>query len=225
MAWTLTAQVSAGSTDSKNVTTAGIDTTGARLLVAIVSSYGPQSVLDYTVSDNKGNVWGAVQAFETGNTCIEFWAVGNGPTVGAGHTFTITSPVAATFPSVAVAAFASNGAGFSALVGATLAKRHDLGARGDYSRGRWHVVRHGIGVDGGGDGLDRIGVHDHQPGELPRRQSLRRGARVTSCKALPPPQSGLSWTATESASALMAGVQEVAGGGGGASGGIAYAFA
>lgn len=71
-----------------SVTTPGIDTTGASLLVAIISVY-PNSGA-YTYSDSKGNTWVA-QPRCTGNIglpVILYSGSSNLISVGAGHTFT-----------------------------------------------------------------------------------------------------------------------------------------
>lgn len=97
----------AGSTDGYTVTTSGIDTTGASLLiVAATSSYAQK------ISDSNGNTWTATNRIggdgQGGNIQIFYCA---NPTVGTGHTFTseyVNYPSGSqTYPALAVAAFAN----------------------------------------------------------------------------------------------------------------------
>jgi len=70
------------------VASAGIDTTGASLLVAMCGR--AQSVPTTTASDSKGNTWSSLTAGAGSNPeSIIFYAVN--PTVGTGHTFTVGS--------------------------------------------------------------------------------------------------------------------------------------
>lgn len=95
------ASTTAGSAAGTTVTTSGIDTTGANLIVVAVSYY---SLSDPTLTDSKGNTWTALTARELNSTAASvklFYCV---PTsVGSGHTFTATQ--ASTFPTVSVSAF------------------------------------------------------------------------------------------------------------------------
>lgn len=100
MAIALVAHAGAASANSSTATTAGIDTTGANLLVASIAfiDFGGSNV----VTDSNGNTWTALTEFGgSGASRAEkmFYCVN--PTVGAGHTFTGSAP----FPSVCVAAF------------------------------------------------------------------------------------------------------------------------
>lgn len=101
MAITLLVHTIAGSTDANSVTTSGIDTTGATLLVAFVSTYEPNAA--GTLSDSKGNTWTPLTA-QAEATLVRgrMFYVAN-PTVGTGHTFTVSGT--SDFPSVAAAAF------------------------------------------------------------------------------------------------------------------------
>ena len=80
-------------------TTSSIDTTGANFIVIQTGKYSGSAL---TVSDNKGNTW-------TGLTLNFGYAAGHQvffcaiPTVGTGHTFTVTAPSA--YPEMCVAAF------------------------------------------------------------------------------------------------------------------------
>lgn len=95
MAISRVATVSAGSTTANNVTTAAIDTTGATLLVVCVGHLGA-----VTVSDSKGNTWTALTQGSRGR----IYYVQN-PTVGSGHTFSVTSVGSA--PAIAAAAYSN----------------------------------------------------------------------------------------------------------------------
>jgi len=105
MAFSLIASVGAGSTNGNNVTTAGITTTGANLIIIGVASYSVNTI--ETVSDSKSNTWtrltiytegtgGGAGARHTLYYCLA-------PTVGTGHTFTASGTTI--FPSINVVAF------------------------------------------------------------------------------------------------------------------------
>lgn len=103
MAITFIDSVAAGSLDADTVTTGGMDTTGATLLVVAVASYNenPQPA----VSDSKSNVWTGpvVSSGSSGAERIAFWHCI--PTsVGSSHTFTASQ--ATSFVSIVAAAFA-----------------------------------------------------------------------------------------------------------------------
>lgn len=66
-------------------TTASIDTTGASLLT-LVCGYGAVAI---SVSDSKGNTWTALTEHSSGATKSIVYYCAN-PTVGTGHTFTLT---------------------------------------------------------------------------------------------------------------------------------------
>lgn len=86
----LVSKVTAAGLDG--ATTASIDTTGATLLVIAVS-YGAA----ITVSDSKGNTWTALTERNATSFQHRIYYVAN-PTVGTGHTFTVSgSSVAAAF--------------------------------------------------------------------------------------------------------------------------------
>jgi hypothetical protein len=76
-----------GVTGANGATTSGIDTTGANLIVLAPAWFTPAA--DPTISDSKGNTWTAL----TKRTGIQtasrlYYCVG--PTVGSGHTFTVS---------------------------------------------------------------------------------------------------------------------------------------
>jgi hypothetical protein len=101
---TLVANTSAGSVGGGDITTSGIDTSGANLLVVYVSWY-PGATANVAVSDSKGNTWiplTAIQSSPGGPTKGQlFYCV---PTsVGSAHTF--TSAGIGTFSSIFVQAF------------------------------------------------------------------------------------------------------------------------
>lgn len=103
MGWSLVATDSAQSTDDNSVTTPGVDTTGANLMVLLALA---QPVTGVVVSDSKGNTWTPLTAQQNGvATGTRFYYCLN-PIVGSGHTFTVSAT--GTFPAVIVQAW--NGA-------------------------------------------------------------------------------------------------------------------
>lgn len=90
MAWTLIAHTKVAGLGGTPITTPAIDTTGADLLVIGISqeSNGPTSIA--AISDSKGNTWtsGTVHAVLNGVQTVIEWVPT--PTVGTGHTFTLT---------------------------------------------------------------------------------------------------------------------------------------
>ncbi len=91
----------AGATPAGGVngaTTSAIDTTGANLIVLVVSYYGTAP----TVSDSKGNTWTARTAYTRSVATVrEYYCQGG--TVGSGHTFTVSG--ASSFSSVGALSF------------------------------------------------------------------------------------------------------------------------
>ena len=87
------ASVSAGSPDTNGFTTGAMDTTTANLIVCGLGQGGgsPTSV----VTDSKSNTWSTLTVYThaTGMTSTLVYAIN--PTVGAGHTFTVTQNGAA----------------------------------------------------------------------------------------------------------------------------------
>lgn len=100
MAFALVANTGSGSTTGNTFATAGINTTGANLLVAAVGTYiGTGGV----VTDSNGNTWNKLTVRGIGAT-IDFTLWWSSPTtVGSGHTFTCTTT--ATYPSMCVQAW------------------------------------------------------------------------------------------------------------------------
>lgn len=85
MAYSLLTHAAAGSSSS-GATTGAIDTTGADLIV-IGASYGASTTI--TVSDSKGNTWTPLTAQANASHKNQLYYC-QAPTVGSGHTFTIS---------------------------------------------------------------------------------------------------------------------------------------
>lgn len=102
MAIAKVASVSAGSSDGDSITTGAIDTTGATLLVVGVAYYDLGAAP--TLTDSKSNSWNGltIQDVDNGQPALRIYYAEN-PTVGSGHTFTLTGSAA--FPSVAAIAY------------------------------------------------------------------------------------------------------------------------
>lgn len=88
MAYSLIAHDSAGG-DTDIATTAGVDTTGADLLVVVAASYSPR---DATITDSKGNTWTSLTRYGAAGNRVQFFYC-QGGTVGPSHTFTATGGV------------------------------------------------------------------------------------------------------------------------------------
>jgi len=104
MAYSLIANVAAGSTTGNTITTAGIDTTGASFLVAVISDYAGGSS---TISDSKSNTWAALTAYSSNNDRVCIYYVTT-PTVGSAHTFTSTGT--GNYSVISAAAFSGSAA-------------------------------------------------------------------------------------------------------------------
>lgn len=92
---------SAVTSNTNDVTTAAIDTTGADFLIIFSSDYSAAAAR--VISDNKGNTWNALTDVSTGASTRGriYWSK---PTsVGVGHTFSNSGTTG--FPSIFVAAF------------------------------------------------------------------------------------------------------------------------
>lgn len=103
------------STNSTSVTTPSADTTGANFIIVSVSSFAGAG--EPTLSDSNGNTWTGLTA-QTGAVLRQrlFYCVA--PSVGAGHTFTVSG--ASSFPALAVEAFSGvNATPFGTQNGAT----------------------------------------------------------------------------------------------------------
>src|SRR5574341_336050 len=92
--------VSAQTTDGSSVTTAGIDTTGADLLIAAVTVFGSAAI---TMSDSKSNSWTLLGTFGSATDPKVKVYYSKPTSVGSAHTFTALG--AAEGPVLAVAAF------------------------------------------------------------------------------------------------------------------------
>jgi hypothetical protein len=98
MAITHIASTAAGGT-ANIVTTSAIDTTGANLIVIATAKFNSNAI---TVSDSKGNTWTPLTARTGGAVHSRIYYCFN-PTVGSGHTFSISGTNV--FPSIGVGAF------------------------------------------------------------------------------------------------------------------------
>lgn len=99
----LVVATNAGAGGATSVTTSSIDTTGATLIIVHVSGLGYTATPQNYVSDNKSNGTPTLgpNRFYYGTSVICYWV---GPTVGSGHTFTVTG-VSGDNPGISVAAF------------------------------------------------------------------------------------------------------------------------
>lgn len=98
----LLTHTAAGSTTSNNVTTTGIDTSGANLVVIAVTGYGGTAIAP---TDSKSNTWTGLTLQVTTGTARSRLFYCSPCTVGSGHTFTITTTGG--YPSLAVASFSN----------------------------------------------------------------------------------------------------------------------
>ncbi len=124
MAFALVAHTKKGATGSGTsaaITTTGIDTTGATLLVVLVDWSTGGGHLDLpTLSDSKGNTWTPLQiqptdgASNVGTVSIYYSL---NPTVGASHTFSLTASSSFSAQSIAVAAFSGTNPSFDVQSG------------------------------------------------------------------------------------------------------------
>lgn len=117
MAIALVAHTAAGSAGGNTVTTSGITTSGANLLIVMVSEGASENPVTAGLSDSNSNTWTALTSQNTSSTSGALFYCLN-PTVGAGHTFTFTH--SSFFPGIAVLAFSGvNTAGTDGQSGAT----------------------------------------------------------------------------------------------------------
>src|SRR3954469_3579948 len=125
MAITLIAHTFLGSPNSSPITTSGIDTTGANLIVVYLSSDAGNTT---TVSDSKSNTYTALTVHGTTNpnNCRLYYCAG--ATVGTGHTFTLST--GSGFPSIFVQAFGGAGS-FDSQNGASGASPGSVTPPGD----------------------------------------------------------------------------------------------
>jgi len=105
--FSLIAHTGAQSSDGVSATTAGINTTGATLLVVAVANLFGNSP---SFTDSNSNTWSALTPRDTGSGCrVTLYYVAN-PTVGAGHTFSVNVGGGSQFPAITVVAWAGNAA-------------------------------------------------------------------------------------------------------------------
>lgn len=101
MSFSLIAHTKGASPNTNSVTSPGIDTTGANLLIAVIgelSTAGSPCVM----SDSKSNTWHSLTTKATTlSRCTIFWSTPS--SVGASHTFTATG--SGNFPSICVQAW------------------------------------------------------------------------------------------------------------------------
>jgi hypothetical protein len=107
-AYTLITSASTNNADSStsNVTS-GIDTTGATLLVASVSTYRTQS--DTAITDSKANTWTKLTEYGPtgdGRNYVTLFYCLSPVSVGSGHTFVVS---VGNYPNIAVIAFSGGG--------------------------------------------------------------------------------------------------------------------
>jgi hypothetical protein len=117
MSYSFIIATSQGSSDGAGFTTTGIDTTGANLLVVVVSDDpGEAGVL----TDSKSNSWTPLNSYQNaGGDQVQMYYCSN-PTVGVGHTFSITGTI--NNPSLSIGAFSgSTAAPFDQQNGASVA--------------------------------------------------------------------------------------------------------
>ena len=86
----LVANTGAGSGDGNSVTTSGIDTTGATLIVLAVNAFADPAGSG-TLSDSKGNTWTGLTTYNSFSALFIRLYYCASPTVGSGHTFTWAS--------------------------------------------------------------------------------------------------------------------------------------
>lgn len=107
------AYIASASTNT-GLTTSGINTTGASLLVALVADFGRNATTD-AVTDSNGNTWQAYSNYAISNTDVAIWysynKAGAALVVGASHTATLAS--GAGFPYFGFAAFSGTATGAS----------------------------------------------------------------------------------------------------------------
>lgn len=97
--------VSTSASGNAGVTTSGIDTTGADLIVVSVSWYIVDTPIgSLTFSDSKSNTWTRLTDSTGGGVAANVLYYCQSPTVGSGHTFTTNGA----YVSVCVAAFSGS---------------------------------------------------------------------------------------------------------------------
>jgi hypothetical protein len=93
------------STNMDSPTSSAVNTTGVDLLIMSVGYYNPaQDSTLPAVSDSKGNTWTPLTVHNTGTNAANVLFYSKNPTVGSGHTFTISS----NYSSISVAGFSGS---------------------------------------------------------------------------------------------------------------------
>jgi hypothetical protein len=108
-AFSLVAHTIAGdSNEALDITTSGINTTGADLLVVSIHFY-QGSGADPTPSDSKGNTWSARTKYDSSNRHVRIY-YSQGGSVGSGHTFTLAQTAPSQYLVIAVTAWSGSAA-------------------------------------------------------------------------------------------------------------------
>lgn len=81
-------------------TTSSIDTTGANLIIVLIGDHSPNNS---ALTDSNSNTWTLLTAKNVEERCVLAYC--SSPTVGSGHTFTLTPPGAVTYASMEVQAW------------------------------------------------------------------------------------------------------------------------
>lgn len=105
--WTLIANTSAQASNTITVTTSGINTTGADLIVMVIGNYS-NTPLVADISDSKSNTWNILTAHDPGGDAISTIAWTRATSVGTAHTFTFNRGGNTTYPAICVAAFSGS---------------------------------------------------------------------------------------------------------------------
>jgi hypothetical protein len=103
MSFSVVFQTSAGSADTNVVTTGAQNSTGADLIVILAGNYNGGLGSTVTLTDSKGNTWTPLTKRTGGAQDGQLFYCAN-PTVGTGHTFTLTSVGGSGFPFIGVLA-------------------------------------------------------------------------------------------------------------------------
>jgi hypothetical protein len=110
VAFNLIAHTGASSGNTNDVTTSGINTTGADLLVVAIADYAPNFPPLELLTDSNSNVWSSTTGYNSSDVVSHtLFKYVISPVVGSGHTFTLTTLTA--YPAICVAAFSGVDAG------------------------------------------------------------------------------------------------------------------
>jgi hypothetical protein len=102
--WCEIAKTAAGSPNGSTVTTSGIDTTGADLLIVVISYYdGNGAITSGKLSDSKSNTWvSAISQADQSTTAANFVLYSKPTSVGSAHTFTVAASAGLTYQTISV---------------------------------------------------------------------------------------------------------------------------